>query len=307
MNNFNGGFNFNPQAGAMMAQPDMFRSYTDLQILEQLKSLAAYGSHNHTTLMLMAELYHRSAHAFGKTFIPTKTVHGDSYLYTSIFKNGRMTHFFVRDQETKDKIQAVLDGATKHPFEENISLLVELGPVFEEVMVDENGAPIGEPRKAGFPALFGFDGFAAQPQHVSKTLPLAVLELSFMAAGSFSQGVFNELLMNGIRMATDDKELHTRVDHYLRSFNALLEYKKSTDSVISEPGSLNLVPITTQIHFFPVDQDSPIKFVSALYAEKDPRFIDRSKFPHLFVNPIAHYNQNAFNGTGFAPGGPHRF
>jgi hypothetical protein len=292
--------NSNLQAGMYMSHPEQYQSKSDQELLRELQALGAYGSITPPAMMLLAEICQRAQHAFAKTFVPTKAVHGDRFLYTSIFKDGLMTHLFAVDSKAKENIEKVLNSAPSRPFEENLNALIELGPVFDAVPVDENGTPVGDSYKADFRILLGFDGFNKQPLHVSKTLPLAVVEFSFTPSGSFQQGMFNEMLLNSIRAMTNDAELVTRVDLYLRTHNALLEYKKSADSVISDQGSFNLVPVTTQIHFFPVDQDAPLKFISKLYADKDARFVDRHKYPQLFVNP------NIFNRagpTGFGNGG----
>lgn len=304
--------NFNPH-NIMAMGGNQFGMTSDEQLLEQLRYMSTYGTHNQTTLMLLHELHLRSARCFSKTFTPTKDVQGDYHLYTSIFKNGRMHHFFVADDETKRKIEQVIEQTTLDPKDgpsqfgvERIGLLMELGDVFKVVTVDESGKQLGDVKNSGFAALFGGWGFDEQTKHTSKVLPLAVLEASTLTIlNSDPKHIFSTVISQAIHLVTNREQLN-HLEAYLLDGGVLKEYI----AAVTDAMRLNDIGVgyenVTQLHLFPAGRIVPIKFLGGLDKKWDTGFIKREQYPHLF--PVAqgymHPNGNVggFNGFGAGKG-----
>jgi hypothetical protein len=310
---------FGHMHAAQYIQPgyqDAFKRLSDEQLLEQLKSMACYGDHNQTTLMLIGELYQRAQRAFGKTFMPSEKVHGDRYLYTSIYKDGVMTHYFVDDHETKLLVDGVFERteflytAEGEGFEggPRISALLDLGEVFTAIRVDENGKQVGEAVRCHFGTIAAAQGFNANPLHISKTLPLGIFEINFKSPAGLMRQTLNEALLKAAETVTTDPEKLTRIQEFVNQFDLLEEYRISVEKVFNGSemaGGMNLIPITTQIHVFPAGTGAPVKFLTAMYGETVPGFVDRNKYPALFLNPEPNANHYAPGAGGFGgPGGP---
>lgn len=309
--------NFNPQ-NIMGIGGNQFSRTSSEQLLEQLRYMSAYGGHNPTTLMLLHELHARAVRSFGKTFVPTKEVQGDSHLYTSIFKGGLMHHFFVTDDETKQKIAQVVeqttldpkDGGPSHFGVERIGLLMELGDVFNVVTCDENGKQVGPIKSSGFAALFGGWGFDEQTKHSSKVLPVAVIELpTLVVLNNDRRGLINSVLHHAAQVIQDHDVLRV-LDEHLNTTPVVDEYISAVTGIMR----LNDVGVghtdVTQIHLLPAEGGAPVKLLGgAVNGQKwDAGFIKREKYPHLFPNAHTNMHPNnmmgGFNGFGPAAGGP---
>lgn len=304
--------NFNPH---MNMGSNQFSMVSDEKLLEQLRYMSAYGGHNPTTLMLLHELHLRAAASFGKTFVPTKEVHGDAFLYTSIFKNGVMTHFFVVEKETKQKIEEIFE-MTKNPrdgevdkfIEDRIRLLVELGNVFNAISVDEQGKQIGEVSRRGFASLFVSTGFNEESRHSSKVLPLAVVEVSTLTVlNSDPKHLVNQLMQDATQLIHDNDAL-IRLGNYLTNTPVVKDYGDAVMAQLRD-NALGIGPsLPTQIHLFPADGSVPVKFLGGLSDNWTTGFIKREQYPHLFPNSTMYVRpggmMGGFNGFGPAAGGP---
>lgn len=313
--------NFNPHT-AMMGS-NQFSMTSDEQLLEQLRHMAAYGAHNQTTLMLLYELHARAARSFGKTFVPTKEVQGNAHLYTSIFKGGLMHHFFVADDETKQKIAQVIEQTTLDPKDgpshfgvERIGLLMELGDVFKVVTADESGKQVGTVKDSGFAALFGGWGFDEQTKHSSKVLPLGVIEIQTLTLLNTPLDLFCNVVMNSAAQLITDHAKLEKLEGYLRNTPAIKEYLTVVQDTMKLNNSGFHHSDVTQIHLFPVNLDAPLVCLGGLPNSDgkwkwDAGFIKREQYPQLFPNPQNYMHPNAsiggFNGGGmggFGNGGP---
>lgn len=279
--------NFNPSN--VMNMNNQFSMTTDEQLLEQLRHMSAYGTHNQTTLMLLHEFHMRASRSFSKTFVPSKEVQDDSFLYTSIFKDGIMTHFFVAKEETKQKIDEIFeqtkpvgqgDGSTE--FISRITLLMELGDVFRTVPVDEQGKQSGPIKRCGFASLFASKGFNEEPRHSSKVLPLAVIEVQSLALLNTDPNyIIANVLGQAANILTDADQL-VQLDNYLSDQTAFKKY------VTAVTGNMRLNDFgvghdfITQIHLFPADGTVPLKFLGGLGDKWDTGFIKREQYPRLF-------------------------
>lgn len=296
--------NFNPH-NIMAMGGNQFGLTSDEQLLEQLRYMSTYGTHNQTTLILLHELHLRAARAFGKTFTPTKEVQGDYHLYTSIFKGGLMHHFFVVNDETKLKIEQVLEQTTLDPKDgpsqfgvERIGLLMELGDVFKVVTVDEAGKQLGTTKNSGFAALFGGWGFDEQTKHASKVLPLAVLEASTLAIlNSDPKYISSTVLSQAVHLVTSHEQLN-HLEAYLRDSEVLKAYT----TAVTDTMRLNDIGVghenVTQIHLFPAGRIVPIKFLGGLDKKWDAGFLKREQYPHLFPTAQGYIHPNG-NVGGF--------
>lgn len=305
---------FNP-SNVMGMGNNQFAMSTDEQMLEQLKYMTAYGAHSQTTLMLMHELYQRVARSFGKTFVPTKEVQDDCFLYTSIFKDGVMTHFFVAKEETKQKIDEIFeqtkpvgqgDGSTE--FIARITLLMELGDVFRTVPVDEQGKQSGPIKRCGFASLFASKGFNEEPRHSSKVLPLGVIEVSTLTLLNTDPKHFVNQVMASASQIINDRERLGRLEGYLSSTSVMKEYGAAVTEILSKKDVGIGFSLPTQIHLFPADRPTPAKFLGGLSDNWTAGFIKREQYPHLFPTGqnYLHPNGNVsgWNGFGPAPANP---
>ena len=313
--------NFNPHAPIM--GNNQFCMTSDEQLLEQLRYMSAYGGHNQTTLVLLHELHMRAAQSFGKTFVPTKEVQGDAHLYTSIFKGGRMHHFFVTDDETKQKIAQVIEQTTLDPKDgpshfgvERIGLLMELGDVFKVVTTDELGKQVETVKNSGFAALFGGWGFDEQTKHSSKVLPLGVIEMQTLSLLNTQTDLFCNIVMSTAAQLVTDRAKLEKLEGYLRNTPVIKEYL----TVVQDTMKLNHAGFNhsdiTQIHLFPANLDAPLVCLGGLPGKDgkwkwDAGFIKRAQYPHLFQNTQNYIHPNGniggFNGGGMGGanwGGP---
>lgn len=301
--------NFNPHAPMGMLN-NQFGLITDEQLLEQLRHMAAYGTHNPTSLMLLHELHARAARSFGKTFVPVKELHGEDFLYTSIFKDGVTTHYFVADKETKLKIDEIFNlTKVENPPEgdedfmaERIEHLLRLGRVFKMISVDEQGNPIGAIKRCGFASLFVGKGFGEEPRHSSKVLPLGVIEVPTLTLlNSDPNFLVNTVITNACQIITDRNRL-AELDSYLRTPAVMREYLTAVTDLMRENGIGLGHSLLTQIHLFPVDSDVPVKFLGGLDDNWTTGFIKRERHPHLFPSGQNYFNLNGnlggFSGFG---------
>lgn len=308
MNNIFGGF----QAQPGMMFPNQFQQYSDEQILDELKSMGAYGDHNPTSMMLLGELYQRAQHAFAKTFIPSEEVHGDAYLYTSVYKDGFMTHYFVSDREAKLKIEEIFEG-TQLPSEgasdqflsERFRLLLELGDVFTAVKVNEYGAMVNRPERRGYGALISGKGFGTSSQHSSKSLPLAVVEIAFGSLMSMDPSKFIYELLAAIRPGFPSPDKLAEVEDYLNSSNVVKDYLDAVKKNHLTPSGIGNTGSTIQFLFFPGGENVPVKILGGLSEKWDEGFINQKLYPSLFLNRPNPYANN-YTGPGvfggFGPG-----
>lgn len=311
--------NFNPP-GPMNMGGNQFGMTTNEQLLEQLRHMSAYGTHNQTTLMLLHELHLRAARSFGKTFVPTKEVQGNAHLYTSIFKGGLMHHFFVADDETKQKITQVIEQTTLDPKDgpshfgvERIGLLMELGDVFKVVTVDESGKRVGTVKNSGFAALFGGWAFDEQTKHSSKVLPLAVFEIQTLTLLNTPLDLFCNVVMNSAAQLITDHAKLEKLEGYLRNTPVIKEYLTVVQDTMKLNNSGFHHSDVTQIHLFPANLAAPLVCLGGLPNSDgkwkwDAGFIKREQYPHLFLNAHGNMHPNnlmgGFNGFGPAAGGP---
>lgn len=303
--------NFNPHTPMIMGG-NQFGMISDEQLLEQLRHMSTYGTHNQTTLMLLHELHLRAARSFGKTFVPTKEVHGDAFLYTSIFKNGVMTHFFVVEKETKQKIDEIFERTkVENTFEdefsaERIGLLLELGDVFNVISVNEQGKHIGGVNRRGFASLFVSKGFNEESRHSSKALPLAVVEVSTLAVlNSDPKHLANQLMQDATQVIRDN-DILIQLGNYLSNTRVIKEYGDAVAARLRD-NALGAGPsLPTQIHLFPADGSAPVKLLGGLTDNWTAGFIKREQYPHLFPNPAMYASPGGmlggFNAFGAGKG-----
>lgn len=318
MNNFN---LFNqPGMGAGLIHQDLFSKLSNDELLEQVKAMVAYGDHNHTTMMLLGELYQRASRAFSFSVRPTVDIQGTGYLYTTTLRDGILSHYFVDNVEYKDTIdnifrETVVARDNKDPdvpgrlTAERIRRLTDLGDIFRVAELTPQGL---RTYRAGFSHLFVGKGFNKDPQHPSLTLPRAVIEIPFFQlhamSGTGGLAQFIESAANAFGLTAAEADILIK---YIRTRDVVKGYENSitedhTYAVKNNRHEMFMV----QIHLFPAGTEVPIRIVGGCENKDwDAGFVNRAEYPKLFINPYqmtpAAYPGNAFNpGTPWGFGNP---
>jgi hypothetical protein len=302
----------NPYGPSFGHSPLYYLSNED--VLKQLQAFSSYASLPPAALALMAEVFKRANQSFNATFTPTEAVQGGSYLFTSVFMNGFMHHYFVDTTSVKEQIDSIIQdtwvreeesGLVKADSQgtslikpERITRLLELGDVFRVVQVDAYGNQIGKAKIQGFSDLYGSQQFNVESRHPSTFLPVGVIEVDatslFHAQGrqyrlvEIVAPVAKEYRNKGKITVDQWHEL----GQYLDSGNRLEEYLESVDK---EHFRNSNGPFITQIHLFPADKETPIKFAGGQGRDWNEGQIDRNLHPRLFVGPVNGPGSNGYS------------